>query len=243
MAKGFTDKNGKFRPTGNSRSSSREKSTEVGGMMIPQHKPMGIVPKEDLQFLSNDMRDLVDDIDNELYQLIADDDGSLGGDIVDEINEIEKDLIIIDADKKATENVLNSLRVQGGKLDLHITEVVRGMEKILVTDDSLGDILDRTLDEMLIGSDRVGLDYVSEIREIKSGTRKLDKISEELQEDVLKLRDFIQFLDERFTMNKAKDVADRTKRIETGLKNIKDTSSDLSVSANQLFGKVEADFG
>jgi len=34
MAKGFTDKNGKFRPTGNKRKSSREKSIETKGMKI-----------------------------------------------------------------------------------------------------------------------------------------------------------------------------------------------------------------
>jgi len=54
MAKGFTDKNGKFRPTGNSGTSSREKTIETSGTQL---KPIGSESRRKIEAVTEKMND------------------------------------------------------------------------------------------------------------------------------------------------------------------------------------------
>jgi len=65
LAKGFKDSSGKFHPTGNNSTSSRQKSVRPEGVKITSGLSL---PKElDLDALNNDMRDIADEIDFEIH--------------------------------------------------------------------------------------------------------------------------------------------------------------------------------
>jgi len=176
MAKGFKDSSGKFHPTGNNGTSSREKSVNVEGMslsLFEKHEGKKAVEK-DVDATIRKLRGAVDNITNGAEDLYVRIDSK--GEMIDrQLDKLNTMLVLIDDPNNLNENMkinlsktVEEIASRSNVLEADVKTLVRGQdfndiddasEEILseLTESGVGihDEFKNPLDQMNAGFDKV----------------------------------------------------------------------------------------